>query len=93
MWTHAEIDQRPAAIDSGLGALRHLVADDAHLERVRGEELQRLLLGDDQALEGILLLADLVCFGFKLFKIFVHDRCRADVCIIVEPGLQRRPDG
>ena len=42
--TSAEIDQRPAAIDRGIGAVRHLVIDEVDLVLVPFEHLQKLRL-------------------------------------------------
>jgi hypothetical protein len=63
--SRAQINQVPIAVGSHLAALRDLALDQLDLEGVVGEKLQGLLLGENQAGEGLLLSDDLLCLVFN----------------------------
>ena len=55
MRSSAEIDERSASISRRFVRL-HFLLDDAPLEGVVGEEIEKLLLGEDASLKRLLLL-------------------------------------
>lgn len=54
----AKVDERATSIDGGGGAVGDLVADDVLLVFIGLEQLEQLVLGDGQPLEGLLLADD-----------------------------------
>ena len=58
--TTAEIDEVTAPVNGGAGAVGDLCGQDLDLEGIVGKQLQRLVLGDDHALEFLFLLDDFV---------------------------------
>mmetsp|Transcript_11960 Transcript_11960/g.27695 ORF Transcript_11960/g.27695 Transcript_11960/m.27695 type:complete len:220 (-) Transcript_11960:452-1111(-) len=71
MRTSAQVDEGPARVRRRHAAVGQLGADHRQLEGVVGKELQRVLLGDDHALERLLLVADL---GHLLLHVGAHLR-------------------
>jgi hypothetical protein len=64
--TAAQINERAAAVRSGVAAIGNFVGNDLHLECVVGEHPQGLLFAQDDALESLLLLDDSFSFGVDL---------------------------
>jgi hypothetical protein len=69
----AEVDQGPAAVGGGVAAVGDLGRDERGLEGVVGEHAQRLGLGEDDALEGLLGLGHGLGAGLDLrVVVLVH---------------------
>mmetsp|Transcript_2393 Transcript_2393/g.7077 ORF Transcript_2393/g.7077 Transcript_2393/m.7077 type:complete len:787 (+) Transcript_2393:404-2764(+) len=88
----AQVHQRPAAVGGGLAAVRDLVGDELHLERVVPEQLQRLLLGQHHALEGLVLADHLLRQRADLGQRRLVEHHAARVRVVVEALLEGRPD-
>mmetsp|Transcript_47664 Transcript_47664/g.158892 ORF Transcript_47664/g.158892 Transcript_47664/m.158892 type:complete len:471 (-) Transcript_47664:421-1833(-) len=90
VWATAEVDKGAGSVDCGRGAVGQLGLDDCELEWVLSEEGLGFGLCDDDALEGLLGVADLLD---ALLELLVHlwpVRVAAEERVVKEAGLQRR---
>eukprot|EP00966_Prymnesium_polylepis_P079560 1844063-Prymnesium_polylepis.1 len=86
----AEVDERAVAVDSRRDTVGQLGRDHRHLERVARKELQALVLGDDDALERLLLVCDLRHLLLERRRHLACDRVAADERVVEEAALRGR---
>mmetsp|Transcript_75896 Transcript_75896/g.164253 ORF Transcript_75896/g.164253 Transcript_75896/m.164253 type:complete len:846 (+) Transcript_75896:181-2718(+) len=93
MGSAAEVDEVAAAVAARHRVVRHLVGDELHLEGVPAEELQGLLLREDAALEGLLLLADVGGVLLDGLEVVILELPLAEEAVVIEAVVERGADG
>mmetsp|Transcript_125980 Transcript_125980/g.268801 ORF Transcript_125980/g.268801 Transcript_125980/m.268801 type:complete len:371 (+) Transcript_125980:1069-2181(+) len=89
----AKVYEGPTAIAARESPIGHLVGDQLHLERVLLEELESVLFGQHAPFEGLLLFGNVCRMLFDGSEVILLELPLAEEAIVVEAGLQSRPDG